>query len=135
MSAPISGAGLPAPAHSPLPTAPARPAGGAASERAGAPAPGPSFAAELRRSAAGVEFSKHALQRIERRGIPTDPATVARLRDGIDRAAAKGAREAVVLVDRAAFVVSVANRTVITAVDSARMRDHVFTNIDAAAIA
>lgn len=135
MSAPISGAGLPAPAHSPLPTAPARPSGGAAPGRAGAPGGGPSFAEQLRRSAGGVEFSKHALQRIERRGIPTDAATMARLEAGIDRAAAKGAREAVVLVDRAAFVVSIANRTVITAVDSAHMRDHVFTNIDSAAIA
>jgi len=133
MSAPVSGAGLPAPAHSPLPTAPARPAGGAQAPDRAAGA-GRSFAEHLR-GAGGVEFSKHALQRIERRGIPTDPATVARLRDGIERVAAKGAREAVVLVDRSAFVVSVANRTVITAVDSARMREHVFTNIDAAAIA
>jgi flagellar operon protein len=38
-------------------------------------------------------------------------------------------------VDDKAFVVSVRNRTVITAVDSAHMREHVFTNIDSAVIA
>ena len=34
-----------------------------------------------------------------------------------------------------AFVCSVQNRTVITAVDRDHMRDHVFTNIDSAVIA
>lgn len=60
---------------------------------------------------------------------------MARLRHGVDLAAGKGARDAVVLVDDTAFVVSVRNRTVITAVDSAHMRDQVFTNIDSAVIA
>ena len=35
---------------------------------------------------------------------------------------------------RTAFVVSVKNKTVITAVDRDHMRDHVFTNIDSAVI-
>src|SRR5947199_173471 len=52
----------------------------------------------------------------------------------VQRAAAKGARESVVLVDGTAFVVSVRNRTVITAVDAQHMREHVFTNIDSAVI-
>lgn len=113
--------------------------GGAAPPRTGgvsAPAASePSFAEQLRRSSGGVEFSKHALQRLERRGIEPDPATLRRLESGIGRAAAKGAREAVVLIDDTAFVVSVSNRTVITALGTAQMRDHVFTNIDSAAIA
>jgi flagellar operon protein len=58
-----------------------------------------------------------------------------RLQDGVDRAAGKGARDAVVLVDDAAFVVSVTNRTVVTAVGRDQMKDHVFTNIDSAVIA
>jgi flagellar operon protein len=69
-----------------------------------------------------------------RRGIPLDPATLSRLQNGVDRAAAKGSRESVVLVDDVAFVVSVKARTVITAVDRASMRDHVFTNIDSAVL-
>jgi flagellar operon protein len=82
-----------------------------------------------------ITFSGHALQRIERRGIDVGPQTLARLQEGVERAAAKGARESVVLVDGTAFVVSVRNRTVITAVDGAHMRDHVFTNVDSAVIA
>jgi flagellar operon protein len=84
---------------------------------------------------AQVHFSGHAIERLRRRGIAVDPSTMARLEGGVDRAATKGSRESVVFVDDKAFVVSVRNRTVITAVDSAHMRDHVFTNIDSAVIA
>ena len=113
------------------PAAPA-PAGGAT---AGDRIAGPEFAALLRDRAGGVQFSGHAVQRLARRGIPVEPATLHRLDDAVGRAAGKGARDAVVFVDGTAFVVSVRNRTVITAVDRDHMRDHVFTNIDSAVIA
>lgn len=98
---------------------------------------GPAFADVLRDTAGTtpVTFSKHAVQRLERRSITVDATAMARLQDGVDRAAGKGARDAVVLVDDTAFVVSVANRTVITAVGKDQMKDHVFTNIDSAVIA
>ena len=60
---------------------------------------------------------------------------MARLTSGVDRAAAKGSRNSLVLVDQNAFVVSVPNRTVITAVDRSHMKEQVFTNIDSALIA
>jgi flagellar operon protein len=82
-----------------------------------------------------VQFSGHAVERLKRRGIEVDNGTLQRLEGGVDRAASKGSRESVVFVDDKAFVVSVRNRTVITAVDSAHMREHVFTNIDSAVIA
>ncbi len=97
--------------------------------------PSTSFADTLAARAQGVTFSNHALQRLQRRGIEVDHSTLQRLDDGVQRAAAKGARDAVVLVDQNAFVVSVANRTVITAVGREHMKDHVFTNIDSAVIA
>jgi flagellar operon protein len=98
---------------------------------------GPSFADVLRDTTGTqpVQFSKHAVQRLERRNLAVDPASLQRLQDGVDRAAGKGARDAVVLVDDTAFVVSVRNRTVITAVGRDQMKDHVFTNIDSAVIA
>ena len=102
------------------------------------PANGPAFGEVLARRTGGVgpvQFSGHALQRIERRGIDVSPQTLVRLQEGVARAAGKGARDSVVLVDGTAFVVSVKNRTVITAVDPGHMRDHVFTNIDSAVIA
>lgn len=108
------------------------PPGPSASTAATTPAPrGAAFADVL----AKVTFSNHALARLQRRGIEVDATTAARLDAGVSRAAAKGSRDAVVLVDGTAFVVAVRNRTVVTAVDSAHMRDHVFTNIDSAVIA
>ena len=82
----------------------------------------------------GVQFSNHAVQRLQRRSINVEPGTLQRLDDAVGRAANKGARDAVVFVDGTAFVVSVRNKTVITAVDRDHMRDHVFTNIDSAVI-
>ena len=120
------GVGGPAPV---APTgAPARPA---------APPKGPAFSEVLREQAGAsqVQFSNHALQRVQRRGIDLGKDTLQRLGEGVGRAAGKGAREAVVFVDGTAFVVSVKNKTVITAVDAASMRQHVFTNIDSAVIA
>jgi flagellar operon protein len=98
---------------------------------------GPAFADVLqeRTGTTPVTFSKHAVQRLERRNLAVDPTTMQRLTDGVDRAAGKGARDAVVLVDDTAFVVSVSNRTVVTAVGKDQMKDHVFTNIDSAVIA
>lgn len=110
---------------------------GAAAAPAG-PSTGPAFADVLAGRLAApkpVQFSGHALQRIERRGIPIDDGAVARLAGGVDRAAAKGSRSSLVLVDETAFVVSVPNRTVVTAVDREHMREQVFTNIDSAVIA
>jgi flagellar operon protein len=99
------------------------------------PLKGPSFGDVLAEKSAQVQFSGHALQRVRRRGIEVGQATLERLQAGVERAAGKGARESVVFVDNTAFVVSVRNRTVITAVDRDHMKDHVFTNIDSAVIA
>ena len=100
-----------------------------------APVKGPAFGEVLAEKTAQVQFSGHALQRVRRRGIEIDAGTLQRLQSGVERAAGKGARESVVFVDSTAFVVSVRNRTVITAVDRDHMKDHVFTNIDSAVIA
>jgi flagellar operon protein len=100
-------------------------------ERTAATAPAPSPTT----TSAPVNFSGHALQRLERRGINIDADTSRRLGEGVDRAASKGSRTAVVLIDQNAFVVGVPARTVVTAVGRDNMREHVFTNIDSAVIA
>src|SRR5277367_1037959 len=113
------------------PSAPAGPAPAAPA------AGGQSFAEALQRAggAQPLQFSKHALDRVQRRGIELDGATLQRLSDGVSRAAGKGSRDSLVLVDGTAFVVSVSNHTVITAVGSEHMKENVFTNIDSAVIA
>ena len=101
---------------------------------------GATFGDELQRSkradgATGVQFSKHAAERVQRRGIAGDPATVQRLEKGVELAAKKGSRAAVVLVDSTAYVVAPQTKTVITAVDQSQMKEQVFTNIDTAVLA
>jgi flagellar operon protein len=86
-------------------------------------------------TAEAPKFSKHALDRLAQRGIDVSGSTLNRLTDGIQRAAGKGARNSVVFVDGTAFVTSVQNNTVITAVTPENMQSHVFTNIDSAVIA
>jgi flagellar operon protein len=123
------------PALVPPGLAPAAPAGTVPASGTTAPLSGPSFQEIFRQQAGKLQFSQHALQRIERRGIDLSDGTLQRLETGAARAASKGSRDSVVFVDGTAFVVSVRNKTVITAVDREHMREHVFTNIDSAVIA
>ena len=81
-----------------------------------------------------LRWSAHAVQRLSQRQISVTPEMQQRLEGAVDKLAAKGGRESIVLMDQMAFVVSVKNRTVITAVDQAGMRDQVFTNIDSAVL-
>ena len=82
-----------------------------------------------------TRFSSHAKTRIEQRGVRLTADDLTRLDDAIDRMAAKGVRDALVYMSRGlAMVVSVKNRTVITALDEASAKENIFTNIDSAAI-
>ncbi|MEK7768026.1 MAG: TIGR02530 family flagellar biosynthesis protein [bacterium] len=89
---------------------------------------------QLLQTREGVKFSAHAQERLRLRSIELSQADLAGIDDAVKRAAAKGARESLVLSDKAAFVVSVRNRTVITVVDAASMKENVFTNIDSAVL-
>lgn len=81
-----------------------------------------------------IQFSKHAEKRLASRNINMDEKRIERLTKAVDQVAAKGAKESLLLMDDIAFVVSVKNRMVITAVDGQSMEENVFTNIDSAVI-
>lgn len=79
-----------------------------------------------------LKFSKHARERLVSRGIDLSKEQMGRLEDGTNKARQKGINESLVLVDELAFIVSVKNNTVITAVNE--NDDKIFTNIDGAVI-
>jgi len=81
-----------------------------------------------------VKFSSHAKQRLDQRGIQLDAQAMSRLNSAVEKASQKGSNDSLVLMKDIAFVVNVRNRVVITAVDQASMKEHVFTNIDSAII-
>lgn len=101
--------------------------------------PAPSAGAPANRPAPGVfaealKFSSHALKRLEQRGIELSPADVDRLEQAMDKAQAKGGRDSLILMDDLALIVSIKNRTVVTAMEAGRQKEGVFTNIDSVVI-
>jgi flagellar operon protein len=93
---------------------------------------GPSFQSILNGQL--VKFSSHAELRLAQRGIQLQPEQVMKLGGAIDKAAAKGAKDSLVLFQDMAFIVNVKNRTVVTAMDGASMKEHVFTQIDSTVV-
>lgn len=89
----------------------------------------------LEQELSGVKFSQHAIQRLQTRNIKLNQNEMAKLNNAVEKAAQKGAKESLVLMNNdLALIVSVKNKTVITAMDGASIKDNVFTNIDSAVI-
>ena len=112
----------------------------AASQPPNASPGAPSFADLLKKAQApditgALRFSAHAQTRIQSRRIHLGSAEMQRIETAVQKAAGKGARESLIMLDQTALVISVPNRTVITVVDKDNLKENVFTNIDSAVIA
>lgn len=95
------------------------------------------FAQELQKArdkSQQLRFSLHALERMNQRGIELSPGDLERMQNAIETAAGKGSRSSLVLMNENAFVISVPNRTVITALEGEALRDQIVTQIDSAVI-
>ncbi len=82
----------------------------------------------------GLKFSQHALERLQSRGITINDSDLKKLESAVDSVGRKGGKESLVMLGDNAFVVSVKNRTVVTAIDKAGAQGNVFTNIDSAVV-
>ena len=76
-----------------------------------------------------LKFSKHAVDRLHDRHIELTTEQVERLENGTKKANEKGIRESLMLMDELAFIISVKNNTVITAMDKSETEGNIFTNI------
>lgn len=81
-----------------------------------------------------LKFSAHANARLQSRKLTMGPEQMQKLNEAVDKAAAKGLDDTLVLTKEGAFIVNVKNRTVVTALDRNSLDGNVFTNIDGAVI-
>jgi len=86
-----------------------------------------------------LKFSKHAQKRLFSREINFGAKDLNSLKEVVKKLNTKGAKESLIFMNREhqdnlAVVVSVRNKTVITAMNSEDLKDNVFTNIDSAAV-
>ncbi|WP_237088985.1 hypothetical protein [Paenibacillus larvae] len=72
--------------------------------------------------------------RFKQRGIVLTPEQLSRLDKAMDKAATKGAKNSLMMLDGTALIVNVPNKTVVTAMDATSMKDRMFTKIDSAII-
>lgn len=77
-----------------------------------------------------LQLSKHAETRMSDRGISLSVEKWNKVENAVKNARQKGVKEALVLTNEAAFVVSTKNELIITALDRQSAGEHVFTNID-----
>lgn len=82
----------------------------------------------------GLQLSKHALQRMQSRGMEMTPGLMQNLDEAVQKARTKGSKDVVVIGDRGAFIVNVPNNTVITMMTEREMKENIFTNIDSAVL-
>ena len=82
-----------------------------------------------------LRFSAHAQSRLNSRDIALSEEDIGRIESAVTKAEAKGSNESLVLLRDMAFIVSVGNKTVITAMQNDGSEQHIFTNIDSAVMA
>lgn len=92
------------------------------------------FAQALEQELSGLKFSQHALERLQSRNLNLNVADLQKLNQAVERISQKGAKESLVMMKDVALVVSVKNKTVITAMDGNSAKNMIFTNIDSAVI-
>ena len=109
-----------------------RPAAGskpAAPNRTGRPDFSELLQRELEGSGKEIKVSAHAMQRLDQRNIRLSEQDMGRMSDALDALEKKGGRNSVVFFRDTAFIASVPNRTLITAIDLEEDLQ-VMTNID-----
>lgn len=77
-----------------------------------------------------LTISKHAADRMQERNIQLSGQEWQSIQDKVKEAKQKGVKDALVVIDGNAMVVSVKNNTVITALNQSEADKKIFTNID-----
>ncbi|MBQ9346815.1 MAG: flagellar biosynthesis protein [Oscillibacter sp.] len=81
-----------------------------------------------------VSFSKHAMARVEARGIQLTDTLLDKLADSVEKAQEKGAKNILAFDATQAFIINIPYNRVVTAISQEEMRENIFTNIDGAVL-
>lgn len=81
-----------------------------------------------------LKFSKHAQARMDKRNLVLDKNDLKSLERALDKSEKKGVKEALIIMKDQAFIASVENKTIITAITNDQLKENIFTNIDGAII-
>lgn len=88
------------------------------------------FIDALKQKNSQVKVSAHAQNRMEVRQISLNDEDMAKINEAFDTLDKKGAKESLLLYKNSAFIASISNRTIITAMNGAELGT--VTNIDSA---
>jgi flagellar operon protein len=81
-------------------------------------------------TAASVKISSHAQKRIQSREIQFDSTTLKTLDQVLEIGTQKGSKSTLVMAQNQAFILSIKDRTLVTALKQEEMNEYFFTNID-----
>jgi flagellar operon protein len=81
-----------------------------------------------------IKISAHAQVRLKERNINLSESDINKIQTAVNSIKAKGGRDALILYNNVAYITSVNNNTIVTAVSSDNLKDNIFTNIDSAMI-
>jgi len=90
--------------------------------------------AQKQQATSGVQFSKHAAQRVEQRHINMTDELLSSLNKAVVMAREKGARDLAVIGQEGTFIVNVPNNIVITTISGNESKNTIYTNIDSAVV-
>jgi flagellar operon protein len=89
---------------------------------------------QIQKSNGNIKVSSHANRRLSERNITLNDRDLQSLSKAMDKAKEKGAKESLMIYKDMAFIASIRNRTLITAMDPKNSNEKIFTNIDSAVI-
>lgn len=78
----------------------------------------------------GIHLSTHAARRLRERNLEVDSSEFFKLKSAFQKLKQKGGQDSLIITDKAAYIVDVPNRKVVTAIDKGSIVDNVFTKID-----
>lgn len=81
-------------------------------------------------SAEKIKFSQHAMKRISSRNINITGKQLEDIDKAVKKASDKGINDSLILLENTALIVSIRNKTVVTAMESRELKNGVITNID-----